>query len=433
MIRWILTGILRDKTRSLFPFSVVTVGVALVVFFLGFIDGNFADMIDMTANLDTGHLRFVNKPFYEEEFLNPMDRALAAQKQTGAWLKDNSDPRIQWSPRIRWGAIMDVPDDEGETRSQTPVTGMALDLLSPGSPEKERFNLEKVLEEGRLPQNPKEMLVGHELAKDLEIRPGNTVTLLGQSFDGGLAADNYTAVGIIRFGVFAMDKKMALIDLADAQDSFYMEDMVTDWLGYLPDNVGYKKYAGIKDGIQSRMPPLLADPPADWAKDDEPIILSILEQRNLQSLADIFEVIKKILVGIFILLMGLVLWNAGVLNVIHRFGELGLWLAMGQTHWKLVAMLGLEALMIGILGSLAGCVIGGSIVYYLQEVGINMGDAFAQTGLMLTDVARGRMSAEAFILGVIPGLTASLLGSFFASIGIFKRSEASLFRELEAG
>ena len=97
--------------------------------------------------------------------------------------------------------------------------------------------------------------------------------------------------------------------------------------------------------------------------------------------------IKKILVGIFILLMGLVLWNAGVLNVIHRYGELGLWLALGQTHWKLVGILALEAFLIGVLGSLAGCFIGGCIVYYLQEVGINMGDAFVQTGMMVNDVA----------------------------------------------
>ena len=140
---------------------------------------------------------------------------------------------------------------------------MALDLLSPDSPEKKRFKLDDVLLEGALPENRKEMLVGYELAEDLEIRPGDRVTLLGQSFDGGLAADNYTVVGTIRFGVFAMDKKMALIDLADAQDSFYMEDMVTDWLGYLPANVGYKNYARYKEQIQNSLPALIENPPAE--------------------------------------------------------------------------------------------------------------------------------------------------------------------------
>ena len=139
MIRWILQGILRDKNRSLFPFLVVTAGVSLVVFTVGFMEGIFMGMIDSTANLDTGHLRFVNKPFYDEEHLNPLDRSLTAQNETREWLRENSDAEINWAPRIRWGAIADVPDENGETKSQTPIIGMALDLLSPESQELERL------------------------------------------------------------------------------------------------------------------------------------------------------------------------------------------------------------------------------------------------------------------------------------------------------
>jgi putative ABC transport system permease protein len=98
-----------------------------------------------------------------------------------------------------------------------------------------------------------------------------------------------------------------------------------------------------------------------------------------------------------------------------------------------VYWLSIEALAIGILGSLAGCLIGGAVVYYLQEIGVNMGDAFAQTGLMLSDVTRARVTVDSFIYGVIPGISASLLGSLISSGSIFKRSEADLFRELEAG
>ena len=433
MIRFILQGILRDKTRSLFPFLVVMVGVALVVFAVGFMEGVFMGMIETTAKLDTGHIRFVNKPFYDEEHLNPMDRALTAQEEIRQWLKENGDPNIQWSPRIRWGAIADVPDEKGETKSQTPIIGMALDLLSQDSPEIGRLNLHNTLDAGRLPQEPKEILLGYELASTLQVDLGHTVTLMGQTFDGGLATDNYTVVGFVRFGVFAMDKKMALIDIKDAQDSFYMEDTVTDWLGFLPSHVSYKDYKNIKEILQSRLAALKLDPPKDWAKDDVPMVLSVLEQRNLDNLVRMFQLVKKIFVGIFVLLMVLVLWNAGLLNGIHRYGELGLLLAMGQTHKKLVWMLGVESLSIGILGSLAGCLIGGSVVYYMQEVGINMGDAFAQTGMMMNDIMRGRVTLESFILGIAPGITASVLGSLFASVALFQRSEANLFRELEAG
>ncbi len=432
MIKWILKGIFRDKTRSLFPFLVVTMGVSLVIFFIGFMEGIFMGMIDMTAHLDIGHLRLVNKPFYEEEYLNPIDRALAGQKQTQRWLQENTDSRIDWSPRIRWGAILDVPDEQGETKTQTPVMGLALDLTR-DSAELARLNLSDSLTEGRLPEGSKEMLVGYELAKDLEIGINEPVTLIGQSFDGGLAMDNYTVVGFVRFGVFAMDKKMALVDLADAQDSFYMQDMVTEWLGYLPRHVRYAHYQNIRDQIRLQLPKFMANPPADWALDDEPIVLSFLDQRNMANLAQTFELVRNIILGIFLFLMVLVLWNAGLQNGIHRYGEMGLRLALGETHASLVFWLSIEALAIGILGSLAGCLIGGAVVYYLQEIGVNMGDAFAQTGLMLSDVTRARVTVDSFIYGVIPGISASLLGSLISSGSIFKRSEADLFRELEAG
>lgn len=433
MMRWMLLGVFRDKTRSLFPYLVVAVGVTLVIFFLGFMEGVLFGMMDTTAKLDTGYLRVVNKPFYDEEHLNPLDRALAAQREVHEWLKKNSGPGVTWSPRIRWGAIMDVPDEKGETRSQTPVAGFALDLLSPDTPEPDRFKMKDSLVQGRLPAESREMLVGYELAKTLKLELGNTVTLIGQSFEGGLAVDNYKVVGLIRFGVFAMDKKMALIDIADAQESFYMEDMVTDWLAFFSRPLSIPEYQKRKEALASRLEQFRRNPPLTWAPDDFPIVLSVLDQRNVGKIANIFFLVRNIMVGVVMFLMVLVLWNAGLLNGIHRYGEMGLRLAMGETQWGLITSLVLEALIIGALGSLTGAVVGGAIVYYLQEVGINMGDSFAQTGLMLSDVMRGRMTVTAFIYGVVPGLFSNVLGTLIASLAIFQRSEANLFRELEAG
>jgi putative ABC transport system permease protein len=433
MMQWILKGIWRDRTRSLFPFLVISVGVTLLIYLLGFMEGTFAGMIDMSAHLDTGHLRFVNKPFYDEEHLNPLDRALAGQKETLQWLQKNSDPRIDWSPRIRWGALMDVPDEKGETKAQTPVVGMAIDLLNKNSPERERLDLEKSVIEGVIPSGAGEMLVGYKLADALELKLGDTVTLLGQNFDGGMATDNYQVVGFVKFGLAAMDKKMALIDLADAQQTFYMEDMVTDFLGFLPMNVGYLKYDQLKQEIMDHLPALKQNPPSEWASDDDPLILSVLDQRNLRELSVKFELVDDVVIGVFTFLMVLVLWNAGLLNGVHRYGEMGLLLALGETHKKLIALMALEALMVGLLGSAAGCLIGGGLVYYLQEVGISTHGIFETSGLMMSDVIRARVSLDAFVFAVIPGITASVVGNLIANLAIFQRSEANLFRELEAG
>ena len=433
MIVFLFRGILRDKSRFLFPFLVVSIGVALVVALVGFMEGVFMGMIDMTAKLNAGHLRLVNKPFYDEEHLYPLDRALAAQKETRLWLKKNSTSNIEWSPRIRWGALLDVPDLNGNTRSQTPVIGMALDLKSKNSSEVRRLNLKKSLIKGQLPQESNEMLMGNLLARDLDVALGQPVTIIGQSFDGGLVADNYLVVGLIRFGVTAMDKKMVLIDLADAQGTFYMENMVTDWLGYLPSSFSFDHYIKAKKSINSNLNTWMRSPPKGWAKDDHPIAISILDQQNMGSMVKTFTVIKSSVVGIFTFLMMLVLWNAGVLSGIHRYGEMGLRLAFGEPHWKLIFTLGIEGLFIGILGSIIGCFFGGSFAWYLQEVGLNMGDTFAKSGLMINDVVRARLTIDGFIQGILPGIFASVTGTLVASFAIFKRSEANLFRELEAG
>ena len=43
------------------------------------------------------------------------------------------------------------------------------------------------------------------------------------------------------------------------------------------------------------------------------------------------------------------------------------------------------------------------------------------------------MTVGGFVQGIVPGILASVAGTLVASMAIFKRSEANLFRELEAG
>ena len=189
----------------------------------------------------------------------------------------------------------------------------------------------------------------------------------------------------------------------------------------------------IKNKINFNLNLWTKNPPKDWAKDDVPITLSILDQQNIGSMVKTFTLIKSFVVGIFTFLMMLVLWNAGVLSGIHRYGEMGLRLAFGESHWKLIFTLGIEGLFIGILGSIVGCIIGGTFTWYLQDIGLNMGDAFSKSGLMINDVVRARLTLDGFIQGIIPGIFSSVTGTLIASLAIFKRSEANLFRELEAG
>ena len=76
MIVFFLKGLLRDRSRSLFPVLTVFTGVFLAVFMYSFLDGVVSDMIKSTAHFQTGHLRIMTQAYAKEANQNPIDLAL---------------------------------------------------------------------------------------------------------------------------------------------------------------------------------------------------------------------------------------------------------------------------------------------------------------------------------------------------------------------
>ena len=51
--------------------------------------------------------------------------------------------------------------------------------------------------------------------------------------------------------------------------------------------------------------------------------------------------------------------------------------------------------------------------------------------MMLTDIIRAQVEPLTFIIGFLPGMLATVLGSAISGIGIHKRQTSQLFKELE--
>ena len=52
------------------------------------------------------------------------------------------------------------------------------------------------------------------------------------------------------------------------------------------------------------------------------------------------------------------MWNAGLIGTLRRYGEFGVRLAMGESKGGVYRSLLAEAVIIGILGSIAGTILG---------------------------------------------------------------------------
>ena len=77
MIRFLTKGILRDRSRSLFPILVVTLTVGMIVFFKGFMTGAVSGFFRDTAVVSTGHVKIMTRAYEEEHQLLPNSRVLA--------------------------------------------------------------------------------------------------------------------------------------------------------------------------------------------------------------------------------------------------------------------------------------------------------------------------------------------------------------------
>ena len=76
MIEFLLKGLIRDRSRSLFPVLMVSAGAFLTVLLYSFMRGAIGDMVDSSARFDTGHVKIMTRAYSELSDQMPNDLAL---------------------------------------------------------------------------------------------------------------------------------------------------------------------------------------------------------------------------------------------------------------------------------------------------------------------------------------------------------------------
>ena len=423
MIKFIIKGILRDKSKSIIPIAVISVGVMVTVMMSGFLEGIFSDVINQNAKLDTGHVKIMTKPYAENKEQLPNDLALLEINELIDSLNLNY-PDLTWTPRIKFGGIIDVPDASGNTKSQGPGMGLAMSIQNKESGELQRLQLKKSLNKGRLPERSGEIILSDDYATKLNISPGEKITFFGTTMEGSMVFQNYEMTGTVRFGSPLMDKGTFIIDINDAQNMLDMENGTGELLGYFKDDkYDDPKALVIAENFNAKF---------QESKDEyAPVMFTLKDQNGLRESLDMGDAFSGIFIFIFILAMSLVLWNTGLIGGLRRYNEFGIRLALGESKNNVFKLLLIEASIIGSIGSTIGTILGIIFCYYLQEVGIDISDDTANSTIIMPSVMRAYVTPNLFFIGFIPGLFSMLFGTALAGRGIYKRETARLFKELE--
>lgn len=423
MMRFLLKGLLRDRSRSFFPVLTVVAGVSLTVVAFSWIRGTEADILRANASFSTGHLRVTTLGYLREPEQTANELALRDRAEVMALLRE-SHPGIRWTPRIRFSGLFDLPDSLGETRAQSPVAGLAVDLLAPGSLEREILNLERALVSGRIPRAPDEILVSDLLARRLGLELGEMGTFIGTTSSGSLTTANFTVVGTIRFGITAVDRGAILGDITGMGPPLDMADGAGEILGFFPDQI-YRRDAA------AEMTRAFNEEHGDPGHELSYRMSHLRGDQGLATLLDLAGVVTGALIALFVAVMSIVLWNAGLLGSLRRYGEFGVRLALGEKYHHMYGSLLAESLAIGILGSLLGTALGLGVSYYLQVQGLSIAPFLKNASLLISDVLRARVTLGSYLIGFVPGLSATFLGTAISGLGIYRRKTSQLAKEFE--
>ena len=422
MIRFLFKGLMRDKSRSLLPVIVVALGVIMTVVLQSLLSGVIGDSIETTADFTTGHVKVMTRAYNANMSQLPNDLALIGADTLKKSLQKQF-PDMTWAERIQFGGLLDAPDSSGHTRAQGNVAGMGIQLLK-STEEIDRINLRPSLVSGKFPSKPGEMLLSDELFHKMNLKLGDKVTLISSGMFGDMAMYNFRISGTLHFGVSALDRGMMIADIEDVRSALNMENAAGEILGFITgERYDNKKAKETAETFNARFA----------ASKDKfaPVMLPLSDMNDMSFYVAYSENMQSIIVMIFVIAMSLVLWNAGLIGGLRRYGEFGLRLAIGESKHEVYRTIVGESVLIGVLGSIIGVAIGLLISWYLSVYGINYGDMMKGATFMMPSVMRSHISLTTFYIGFVPGIFSTVIGASLAGIGVYKRQTANLFKELE--
>jgi len=422
MIKFLFKGLMRDKSRSLLPVIVVSLGVMMTVFLQAYMSGVFADSIETTAKFSSGHVKVMTKAYMENQSQLPNDYAIVGINDVIDKLKrDYTD--ITWIDRIQFGGLLDAPDSAGLTRSQGNVMGIGIHVLG-NQEEIDRMDLRSKVLLGHFPQKNGEIMISDELFKKMNLKLRDKVTLISSTMYGDLAMYNFIVSGTLHFGTSLLDRGLIVADIEDVRAALNMENAAAEVLGFF-NNSPYinDKAVSLSDSFNGKN--------MNQSDQFSLVMLPMSGISGMDFMIAYSENAQFIIIFIFVLAMSIVLWNAGLVGALRRYGEFGLRMAIGESKHEIYQSLVGEALLVGLIGSIIGIAFGLFFSFLLQYYGLDISGMMQNSNMMMPSILRSQITTTTYFIGFIPGLLSTVIGAMLAGIGVYKRQTANLFKELE--
>lgn len=390
-------NIWRNWRRTAIALTAMVLGLTLLIFFTGMIEGSDQAIFGNAVRIYGGNLH-ITAPGYRVKAsrlpLLPLEDPEAVMRVVAA------EPTVvAVAPRI---------STSGMVSKRGTALGVAITAIDPAIEAPLSLQARSIVA-GRFlgPGDRDAILIGKGLADRLQVGVGDSVNLIGRRKNETLRQHSMTVVGIYDLGMPDIEKSVVYIPLADAQILYNLRGEATEAAVFLKQ-VGAEER--LMRSLQARLPGY--------------------EVNSWQTLRPEFsETMRtKLVFTTFVGMMVIGIAAIGILNLMlmaafERTREMGVLAALGMRNWQIMALFLLEGALIGVVGAVAGCLLGVLLVWAVAQVGIDlsmaagMGEIMALLGNRLyPSVSVGDVVSRGLLVVLISAL-ASLYPAWQAARG----------------
>jgi putative ABC transport system permease protein len=387
----------RNPRRTFLTVAAIAFACLLLVFMLSFQFGSYEAMINSAVKVQTGHLHVQAKKYQDQQDMHlvikdpkAVAKVLDATPGIEAFTPRANAFALVSSKERTYGALLVGIDPEREAKVST---------------------LKSIVRQGEYlkPGDAVGALVGRLLAKNLQIKVGDKLTVLGQGRDGSIAAMVLTVRGIYSSGIDEFDRSSIQMGLKSFQANFSMEGAVHQMVAVCKN---LDQVSGAKAYIAAHLPP--QKHPSLTVLDWEQIMPGLLQGIEMDLVSGIIFYVILIVVVTFSIL------NTFLMTILERTHEFGVLMAIGAKPGRLSKLVFMESVAMTLLGVLSGIVMGALVTWYFQVNGLELGaqDVMAQYGIT------GRMYPQLSWLSLTVGpavvLVMTLLAALFPTRRIWR-------------
>jgi len=395
-----LKNLTRNKRRNAITIMVIAFAFFIYLFLDSVMVGMEEMAFDNIKDFETGDIQIAYPEYWEDREKLPLENLIYLNQEIEDIIQ-NRDEILGVSPELRFKANLNNGIDETE------VIGLG---ILPEKYNKVYSTQEYLIDGSGFSLGESKAVIGKGLAELMDLKVNDYITLL----------------------VRTKEETFNTIDLEIGGLINTPDPLINNGIVFVPLDIA-RKALNVENGVSMMTIKTIK------GKNIDPIIEEInqnFQKKNLNIKAYSWRESAKTVIAVgaaqdaetaivlsVILMIGMIgIINNVILSALERTREIGMMKALGMREWEIVSVFMVEATGLGIIGGLAGCLLGAIGVGCMVKFGYDLsyiGGDMSLYGIPVIDKIYGVWNLPSFVfiffLGLIFALFSSMIPAYWAA------------------